>query len=318
MARLRAPAHRAHRTSRCTAPARRATAGVACPGTPAPDLPGRADRRPQRGADPADRRQRRRRDRRPVPRGSCPADALAYIHVSTDPGRASVGRALAIAARFPDYQLLAAAVTGAPWRDRRTCRRARLRARHPAVARQRCGACAAEHAGVEHRAAARALGREAVAGARRSWRAAAPATPAIPRRSAARISSGSTLALVHGYLVVGCGFGGAGGDRRRARLTRLAGREPRLPACRHRGARRPRRGRAICPRSACGGCWSAAGGALGALGTSLVQPGARRGRRSRSRRRAAALASTSTARSSPPPRGCTPPARSRSRRRCRA
>lgn len=37
-----------------------------------------------------------------------PADALAYVHLSTDASRPGVKRALALAARFPDYPLLAA------------------------------------------------------------------------------------------------------------------------------------------------------------------------------------------------------------------
>jgi uncharacterized protein DUF3352 len=39
-----------------------------------------------------------------------PGDALAYIHVSIDRGRPAVKRALALAQRFPDYQLFSAAV----------------------------------------------------------------------------------------------------------------------------------------------------------------------------------------------------------------
>ncbi len=39
-----------------------------------------------------------------------PGDALAYVNVSTDAGRTAVGQALALAARFPDYPLLSAAV----------------------------------------------------------------------------------------------------------------------------------------------------------------------------------------------------------------
>ena len=35
-----------------------------------------------------------------------PADALAYVHLSTDAKRPAVKRALALAARFPDYPLL--------------------------------------------------------------------------------------------------------------------------------------------------------------------------------------------------------------------
>jgi hypothetical protein len=35
-----------------------------------------------------------------------PSDALAYLHVSTDPGRPAVKRALALAERFPDFPLL--------------------------------------------------------------------------------------------------------------------------------------------------------------------------------------------------------------------
>ncbi len=38
-----------------------------------------------------------------------PADALAYVNLSTDPGRPAVGRARALAARFPDWPLLAGA-----------------------------------------------------------------------------------------------------------------------------------------------------------------------------------------------------------------
>jgi hypothetical protein len=39
-----------------------------------------------------------------------PADALAYVHLSTDPGRPSVRQAEAVARRFPDYPLAYAAV----------------------------------------------------------------------------------------------------------------------------------------------------------------------------------------------------------------
>ncbi len=39
-----------------------------------------------------------------------PADALAYVNVSLDRGRPAVGRALALAGRFPDYPLAGAAV----------------------------------------------------------------------------------------------------------------------------------------------------------------------------------------------------------------
>ena len=40
-----------------------------------------------------------------------PGDALAYVHLSTDPSRPAVKRALSLAAHLPDYPLLAAAVT---------------------------------------------------------------------------------------------------------------------------------------------------------------------------------------------------------------
>ena len=39
-----------------------------------------------------------------------PADALAYVNVSTDPGRAAVQSALKLAARFPAYPLIGASV----------------------------------------------------------------------------------------------------------------------------------------------------------------------------------------------------------------
>jgi hypothetical protein len=39
-----------------------------------------------------------------------PADALAYVHVSVDPRRPAVKRALALAARFPDFPVIDAAV----------------------------------------------------------------------------------------------------------------------------------------------------------------------------------------------------------------
>jgi hypothetical protein len=42
--------------------------------------------------------------------GVVPADALAYVHVSTDPGRSSVKSALALGPRFPSYSLFAARV----------------------------------------------------------------------------------------------------------------------------------------------------------------------------------------------------------------
>jgi hypothetical protein len=45
-----------------------------------------------------------------------PADALAYVHLSTDTGRPAVKRALALAASFPDYPLLRLALQ-APGRD---------------------------------------------------------------------------------------------------------------------------------------------------------------------------------------------------------
>jgi hypothetical protein len=41
-----------------------------------------------------------------------PADALAYVNLSTDPSRPAVGRARALAARFPDWPVLAAAALG--------------------------------------------------------------------------------------------------------------------------------------------------------------------------------------------------------------
>ena len=40
-----------------------------------------------------------------------PADALLYAHLSTDPGRLAVTRAISVAERFPDYPLAAAALT---------------------------------------------------------------------------------------------------------------------------------------------------------------------------------------------------------------
>src|SRR5207302_3827389 len=39
-----------------------------------------------------------------------PADALAYVHVSTDPARSTVNRAVKLASRFPDYPLIGATV----------------------------------------------------------------------------------------------------------------------------------------------------------------------------------------------------------------
>jgi hypothetical protein len=48
--------------------------------------------------------------------GVVPADALAYVHLSTDESRPGVERALAVAARFPNYPLLAARLAGVrPW-----------------------------------------------------------------------------------------------------------------------------------------------------------------------------------------------------------
>ena len=41
-----------------------------------------------------------------------PADALAYVHVSTDPGRPAVRSGLKLAARFRDYPLIGASVLG--------------------------------------------------------------------------------------------------------------------------------------------------------------------------------------------------------------
>jgi uncharacterized protein DUF3352 len=41
-----------------------------------------------------------------------PADALAYVNLSTDPGRPAVGRARTLAARFPDWPLLESAALG--------------------------------------------------------------------------------------------------------------------------------------------------------------------------------------------------------------
>src|SRR5947209_14524734 len=38
-----------------------------------------------------------------------PGDALLYVHLSTDPGRSAVRSALAVASRFPDFPLAAAA-----------------------------------------------------------------------------------------------------------------------------------------------------------------------------------------------------------------
>ena len=43
-----------------------------------------------------------------------PADALAYVHLSTDAKRPAVKRALALAARFPDYPLLRLALQARP------------------------------------------------------------------------------------------------------------------------------------------------------------------------------------------------------------
>ncbi len=39
-----------------------------------------------------------------------PGDALLYVHLSTDPGRSAVKRAVSLARRFPDYPLLVSAV----------------------------------------------------------------------------------------------------------------------------------------------------------------------------------------------------------------
>jgi hypothetical protein len=44
--------------------------------------------------------------------GVVPADALAYVHLSTDSGRPAVRQALALAARLPGFHTLAASVTG--------------------------------------------------------------------------------------------------------------------------------------------------------------------------------------------------------------
>ena len=52
-----------------------------------------------------------------------PADALAYVHLSTDPGRPAVHQAEALARRFPDYPLAFRSPKAAPWGSITTAKR---------------------------------------------------------------------------------------------------------------------------------------------------------------------------------------------------